>query len=145
MNNDLHRRPCHAHGTQPNACALAHYRRTIDNHLQLHGEWSRWRLAGRDLVSPFGHRINPQRLLGILLKADGEDRLERLRRCRRSPEQHVQRHQDRQHRDRADVGTGSGAIAVDERQCRPGQLEHDRQHERADRRGQRAGCRIMVG
>jgi hypothetical protein len=53
-------RPC------PNACAAAHYQRTIHNETPLHGPWAGWRLAGRDLVSPHGDRI-PAHLLDRLL------------------------------------------------------------------------------
>lgn len=45
MLSDHERRPCHAAGKNPPPCALAHYRRVIDNHAALHGPWSGWRLA----------------------------------------------------------------------------------------------------
>lgn len=59
-------RPCHKLGKMPNECAAAHFRRVIDNHMPLHGPWAGWRMAGRDLVSPEGDRINARRLSGIL-------------------------------------------------------------------------------
>lgn len=50
----------------PNSCA----QRTMDhltaNKVQLSRDWYGWRFAGRDLVSPHGDRVNPQRLLGLL-------------------------------------------------------------------------------
>lgn len=76
---DTDRRPCHSVGTDPNPCALAHYRRIVDNHLSLYGPWERWRLAGRDLVSPEGQRISPERLRGLLFREESEARLARLR------------------------------------------------------------------
>ncbi|HEY1070074.1 MAG TPA: DUF3653 domain-containing protein [Thermomonas sp.] len=79
MLSDKERRPCHVAGKNPPPCALAHYRRVIDNHAALHGPWSGWRLAGRDLVSPDGERINPTRLRGLLFRVDAEARVARAR------------------------------------------------------------------
>jgi hypothetical protein len=31
----------------------------MTNHVQLTGPWAGWRLAGRDLVSPAGERVQP--------------------------------------------------------------------------------------
>lgn len=78
---DSDRRPCHRQGTKPNPCAAAHYRRMIDNHVHLTGPWAGWRLAGRDLVSPAGERINPERLRGLLFRQAAEERVARSRRC----------------------------------------------------------------
>lgn len=79
MLNDHDRRPCHVLGKNPPPCAQAHYRRVIDNHAELHGPWSGWRLAGRDLISPDGDRINPTRLRGLLFRVDAEARIARAR------------------------------------------------------------------
>lgn len=79
MLSDHDLRPCHSRGTQPNACAMAHYRRLIDNHITLHGPWTGWRMAGRDLVAPDGQRINPERLRGLLFRQAAESRIARTR------------------------------------------------------------------
>lgn len=79
---DSDRRPCHGHNCKPNACAAAHYRRIIDNHVRLTGPWAGWRLAGRDLVSPAGERINPERLRGLIFRQAAEERVARSRRCK---------------------------------------------------------------
>lgn len=79
MLSDTDRRPCHKVGKDPTPCALAHYRRVIDNHVRLHGPWAGWRLAGRDLVSPDGDRINPQRLRGLLFRQAAEARITRAK------------------------------------------------------------------
>lgn len=68
-------RPCHRIGETPNACAAAHYRRVIENHIHLSGAWAGWRLAGRDLVSPDRERISPERLRGLLFRQASEDRV----------------------------------------------------------------------
>lgn len=39
MLTDTDLRPCHSCGTNPNACASAHYNRVIYNHSALHGAW----------------------------------------------------------------------------------------------------------
>lgn len=57
----------------PNPCAQAHTRHVIDNHVDLHGPWAGWRLAGRDLVAPSGERIPERRLRGLLWRADATD------------------------------------------------------------------------
>ena len=43
-----------------------YYRRVVYNETALFGPWRSWRVAGRELVSPGGHRITPYRLRGIL-------------------------------------------------------------------------------
>ena len=55
MTYDLNRRPpCWPPDTPcPNTCAQAQADRIIRNHVELHGPWAGWRLAGRD---PVGHR-----------------------------------------------------------------------------------------
>ena len=68
------RPPCWPTGEQcPNACASAHHRHVIENHVELHGPWAGWRLAGRDLVAPSGERIPERRLRGLLWRADASD------------------------------------------------------------------------
>lgn len=79
MLNELTPRPCHKIGTKPNACAAAHYRRVVEGHMPLYGPWAGWRLAGRELVSPDGERINPARLRGLLFRAAAEARIDRAR------------------------------------------------------------------
>lgn len=79
MLSDYELRPCHTRGTQPNACAVAHYKRIVDNHISLHGAWNGWRMAGRDLVSPTGQRINPERLRGLLFQQDSQTRIAKAR------------------------------------------------------------------
>ncbi len=52
---------CWPDGLQcPNRCAHAWWQRTMTNHVHLTGPWAGWRLAGRDLVSPAGERVQPQ-------------------------------------------------------------------------------------
>ncbi|WP_185910730.1 hypothetical protein [Xanthomonas cerealis] len=68
------RPPCWTAGEPcPNQCAQAHARHIIDNHVDLHGPWTGWRLAGRDLVAPSGERIPERRLRGLLWRADATD------------------------------------------------------------------------
>jgi len=43
-----------------------HYQRVVYNKTPLYGPWAGWRMAGKDLVSPDGDRINPHRLRGFL-------------------------------------------------------------------------------
>jgi hypothetical protein len=52
----------------------AHHARIVHNQTELYGPWSGWRMAGRDLVSPTGDRINPRRLAGIMWAEDAGDR-----------------------------------------------------------------------
>ena len=85
MLSDHDPRPCHTIGKNPPPCAAAHYRRIIDNHTALHGAWSGWRMAGRDLVSPDGDRINPQRLRGLLFRQAGEARIAKARAVNAQP------------------------------------------------------------
>jgi len=53
----------------------AHHARIVQNHTPLYGPWAGWRMAGRDLVSPDGDRINPRRLAGLLWRERSENRL----------------------------------------------------------------------
>lgn len=36
----------------------ARHARIVRNHVELHGPWLGWRLAGRDLVAPDGQRLS---------------------------------------------------------------------------------------
>jgi len=81
---DTDPRPCHVMGQFPNACAAAHYRRITDNHVNLHGAWEGWRLAGRDLVAPDRQRISPERLRGLLVRQALEERLAKAKVRRKS-------------------------------------------------------------
>lgn len=77
--DDLRRPPCWPEGSQcPNPCAEAHWERTVRNHTPLHGAWGGWRLAGKELVSPNGLRVSPERLMGLAWRAGMIDLQERL-------------------------------------------------------------------
>lgn len=58
--------PCIKAGLAWNKCAEKQFDEQILNHINLVAEWTGWRFRGKDLVSPDGHRINPQRLRAIL-------------------------------------------------------------------------------
>ncbi|MCC6756733.1 MAG: hypothetical protein IT474_02055 [Arenimonas sp.] len=60
--------PCVRLGEPLNPCARARYEEQILKHLNLTGDWNGWKFRGRDLVSPDGERISPERLRGILYK-----------------------------------------------------------------------------
>ena len=66
-------------GGKPNFCKLAHAEHVLRNHVELHGPWAGWRLAGRDLVSPEGVRLSAGRLKGIVWREESEQRLARVR------------------------------------------------------------------
>lgn len=57
--------PCFRPGQSQNKCYQAHFDRVVENKTPLHGEWTGWRMAGRDLVAPNGVRFRPGRLLAI--------------------------------------------------------------------------------
>lgn len=77
---DLIRPPCWPNGQQcPNGCAKAYYERVILNHTPLSGPWAGWKLAGRDLVSPKGIRVSPQRMEGLIWRQEAEQRLQSAR------------------------------------------------------------------
>ena len=70
------RPPCWPDGKPcPNTCAGDLHRRIVDNHVDLTGPWTGWRLRGRDLVSPAGDRITPERIRGLMFRQQAEDRL----------------------------------------------------------------------
>lgn len=76
----MSRPPCWPEGQAcPNLCASALHDRLTRNHTALHGPWTGWRLAGRDLVSPEGDRIAPERLRGLLWRQDSEARRDAAR------------------------------------------------------------------
>lgn len=47
----------------------------LNGRIDLSGKWSGWKLRDRDLVSPDGQRISPQRLEGLLWRDAMELRL----------------------------------------------------------------------
>lgn len=63
----------------------AHYRRVVENHTALHGPWTGWRMAGRDLVAPDRQRISPERLRGLLFREASQKYLDRRRDKKRTP------------------------------------------------------------
>lgn len=68
--------PCHQIGQQMNRCAAAVYDWRVYGNGPLHGRWwSGWRIAGRELVSPDGQRISPERLRGLLFLQDAQRRI----------------------------------------------------------------------
>lgn len=69
---ETHRQPP-CWGPNPNPCALAHLDHVQRNHVALHGPWTGWRLAGRELVAPTGERLTVERLRGLLWRQDAED------------------------------------------------------------------------
>lgn len=72
----MDRPPCWPKGQEcPNSCAQAHYDRTVYNQTPLHGPWTGWRMAGRDLVTPDGVRLSPERLRGLAWRQEAEKRL----------------------------------------------------------------------
>lgn len=72
----MSRPPCWPVGQPcPNPCAAALYDRTVYNRQHLSGPWTGWRMAGRDLISPDGDRISPERLRGLLWRQQAEAKL----------------------------------------------------------------------
>lgn len=70
------RPPCWPEGQPcPNRCAGDLHERVTRNHTTLHGPWAGWRMAGRDIVSPDGDRISPERLRGLIWRQEAEKRL----------------------------------------------------------------------
>ncbi|MCD9030365.1 phage protein [Luteimonas sp. Y-2-2-4F] len=57
----------------------AHYERVVHNRCSLHGPWTGWRMAGRDLVSPHGDRFSPERLEGLAWRMQAEARRDAAR------------------------------------------------------------------
>lgn len=50
------------------------------------GRWHGWRMRGRDLVSPDGDRISPERLTGLLWRVQAEARRDAARAKREAAE-----------------------------------------------------------
>lgn len=74
------RPPCWPEGQPcPNWCAAERYDRVVHNKHQLPAPWNGWRFAGRDLVSPDGDRISPERLKGLAWRASAEARRDAAR------------------------------------------------------------------
>jgi len=69
--------PCVRLGVPLNPCAKLRFGEQLLNHIELVAEWKGWKFKGRDLVSPDGLRICPERLRGILFmeKAQSKKRL----------------------------------------------------------------------
>lgn len=67
MDNQIDAPPCVQLGQPMNHCARAQYSERILGNIALVGDWKDWRFKGRDLVSPDGHRISPERLRGVLM------------------------------------------------------------------------------
>jgi len=66
MAKDINAPPCVKLGEPMNWCAKRQMAERLLGHFALVNEWAGWRFAGRELVSPEGLRINPERLRGIL-------------------------------------------------------------------------------
>lgn len=74
------RPPCWPEGVPcPNDCAAKLLNREAYNHVDLTGPWVGWKLRGRDLVSPDGMRLSPERVAGIAWREHNELRLEARR------------------------------------------------------------------
>lgn len=67
--------PCVKIGEELNYCARIRFAEQVLNHVALFNEWQGWKFKGRDLVSPDGLRINPERLRGFLFR----EKIDRLR------------------------------------------------------------------
>lgn len=52
---------------------------TVYQRIDFTGPWQGWRLRGRDLVSPDGDRISPERLKGIAWRMQAEARRDSAR------------------------------------------------------------------
>ncbi|TWT23617.1 hypothetical protein FQY83_03030 [Luteimonas marina] len=75
--------PCWPKGQAcPNECAASLYEREIYNRAPMHGPWAGWRMAGRELVSPDGDRITPERLRGLVWRLRAEARRDAARAAR---------------------------------------------------------------
>lgn len=72
----MNRPPCWPEGKPcPNSCADALYQRTVHNQHWLPAPWNGWRMAGRDLITPDGTRLSPERVRGLAWRQDAEARL----------------------------------------------------------------------
>ncbi|MFD0323841.1 DUF3653 domain-containing protein [Lysobacter gummosus] len=63
----------------PNNCAAALHERVVYNRQDLTGPWQGWRFRGRDLISPNGTRMSPERLQGLAWREHSEARLIQVR------------------------------------------------------------------
>lgn len=54
-------------------------KRVVHNHAPLHGPWTGWRMAGRDLVTPDGVRLTPERVRGLAWRQEAEARRDAAR------------------------------------------------------------------
>lgn len=71
----MSRPPCWPEGHPcPNWCADERYQRTVYNRHYLPVPWQGWRFAGRDLITPEGVRISPERLKGLAWRVEAEAR-----------------------------------------------------------------------
>ncbi|QQQ03664.1 DUF3653 domain-containing protein [Lysobacter enzymogenes] len=71
------RPPCWPDKTPcPNDCAAKLLNQHAHNHVNLTGPWDGWRLRGRDLVSPTGLRLSPERVAGMAWREHNEARLQ---------------------------------------------------------------------
>ena len=71
----------------PNACARRTIEHLVHNHVDLVGPWTGWHLAGKDLVSPDGERISPERMKGLLWRIQAETRVAKARNRRQAQKQ----------------------------------------------------------
>lgn len=71
--------PCVTPGTALNPCARRLYQEKVLGHVDLSADWAGWKLRGKWLIAPGGHRINTLRLTGILFREDGEKRISAAR------------------------------------------------------------------
>lgn len=68
--------PCHRPGQPMNQCAAALHAFQVLGLGALGGDhWRGWRLAGRELVSPDGHRLSARRLAGLIWRDAQEQRI----------------------------------------------------------------------
>jgi hypothetical protein len=71
--------PCLKPGLSMNPCARQLYQEKVLGHIDLTGEWTGWRLRGRDLIAPDGTRVNPLFIQGAIFRWKNEARVARAR------------------------------------------------------------------
>lgn len=82
--------PCWKPGKPcPNSCADALYRRNVYNQQHLPAPWDGWRMAGRDLITPDGVRLSPERVRGLAWRQEAETRLASIKARKRPVRQEV--------------------------------------------------------